>query len=440
LIENPPPQFCAENVHLVCIFPFSYESFAEKSRAIDGLKDFFTAPSPYSEKIISCRRQTFSPEFEWREPVRFLSIDLPVLAICCKGVAHKCIHSDFLLTIYPELFCTIQMHIELEEPILGAPDTIELIKYFRESSQDNDYEWIKCEFKSGIVQFPNFHALALFIRERFVDAYYLDPKIESSASFVFPIFYCGLVRGCRNADEIIERYRTEISGILNLWSKNFDLQSSSEIATRTSKNFHPLIYGATYISSAGLFEFHPENVAEIASREKVSVHDHHLQEICYSAAICEIAMAQYFALRICNDVLDNKFSNTKISSIYLFNPFLSLWSALAVLKFERHITILLSSIRSLGITRKPYTREILKYLGEQFDTASLQDRVAQKVVGINRILTSMFQSIIATTALMVAIAATILTIWQIVGVGGDKPLSNVNTAPAQAGQTSQPRR
>lgn len=439
MTQAEPHVFSAENIHVVCISPFSYGSFAGRAGLIDGPRGIFTPPTPHSLNIISYRRQTFSPELEWRDSVRFFSIDLPVIAICCRGLAYKCVNCDLLLTVYPDLVCTLQVHIEFEGSIAGVRNIVEIIKYLREASSPcpSDSDWIRCQFNSGIVDFPNFHSLAKFIREKFKTAYYLSSNLPAAVSFVFPIFYCGLVHGCKTADELIARHRTDIAGILNLWPNNYDLQSQAEVESSTRVNFHPMVYGASYISSAGFFEFHPENVTEIVKRDGTSLSEHHFREIYYAAAICEIAVAKYFALRVCDDILDKKFSSTRISFVYVLNPFLSLFRALDVLQFERHITMLLSHIRSLGLTRKPYTREILTSLDEQFDTVTLQDRVTQKVVGINRILTSTFQSVIATTTLIVAMVAIFLTVLQIVGFGGDKPPAG-QTAPAAVHQTASP--
>ncbi len=437
--ESGKHVFQAENVHFVCIFPFCYGQFAKGSVPIDGPRGIFVNPSPYSQNLIGFRRQTFSPELEWHDPVRFFSIQLDVIALSCRGQTYRCIHSDCLLTVYPELICTLQMHVELEEPVEGVENVIEIVKYLREISfgGPSPTDWIRCQFNSGIVEFASFHALTTFIRNKFSNAYNISSTLPDPASFIFPVFYVGLVTGCNTADDIIERYRTEISGILNLWPHNYDLQTAAEIQARTSRNLHPLNYGASFISSAGFFEFHPRNVAEIARREGINIRDHHFQEIYYATTICEIAVAQYFSLRICDDILDKKFASSKISFSYVLNPLLSLVKALGVLKFERYITIVLSSIRSIGLTRKPYTREILGLLNEQFDTPTLQDRVAQKVAGINRILTSMFQSVIATTTFIVAIAAAILTAMQIIGVGNEKP-PPVHAAGPDVHQASPP--
>lgn len=429
--------FHAESIHVVCITPFSYGSFAGEAAAIREPRGIFLAPSTASKNLIAFRRQTFSAELDWSEKAEFFSIDLPIISIGGGQRFYTCIYSNYLLTVYPNLICTLQMHVELREPVSGVESVVEMVRFLRDASPSSNegINWIRCQYNSGVVEFSTFHSLVEFIRGKLETEYYLSSRLPVSASFVFPIFYCGLVKGCKDADELIARYRADIAGMLNLWSNNYDLQSKSEIEARTRRNFHPLVYGASYVSSAGFFEFHPENVTEIAKRDGTSVREHHFREIYYAATICEIAAAKYFALRICDAILDSRFSSTKISPMYIFNPFLSLYRALDVLKFERSITVILGSIRSLGLTRKPYTREILEVLDEQFDTTALQDRVAQKVIGINRILTSMFQSVIATTTLAVAAAAAILTAIQIWGITGPPP----NASPSQVHDVNSPK-
>lgn len=437
MLETSQNAFQAESVHIVCITPFSYDSFAGEATAIREPRGIFVAPTTASENLIAFRRQTFSAELDWSEKAEFFSIDLPVISIGGTQKCYKCIYSNYLLTVYPNLICTLQMHVELREPISGVESVVEMVSFLREASpsRNEGINWIRCQYNSGVLEFSSFHSLAEFIRDKLEAEYYLPSRLPVSASFVFPIFYCGLVKGCKDADELLARYRADIAGMLNLWSNNYDLQSKSEIETRISRNFHPLVYGASYVSSAGFFEFHPENVVEIAKRDGTSVREHHFREIYYATTICEIAAAKYFALRICDAILDSRFSSTRISFMYIFIPFLILYRALDVLKFERSITLILGSIRSLGLTRKPYTREILEVLSEQFDTMALQDRVAQKVVGINRILTSMFQSVMATATLAVAVAAAILTAIQIWGIAGAPP----NASPRQVHDVNPPK-
>ena len=445
------PRFRGRDVLIACLYPFCYGSLEQSRIEFADRGGIVRDPDVYTNLYFSYRRKTFSPELEWRDNITYRSVDVTITSITCRGKVYQCRQSHVFLTIYPLLICTLQAHVVLGDEIAATEEITYLLKYLREKNYDNtggDNYCIRCQIRGHHTEYASIENLFAWIEDTIRAEQNLARKSEHSVAFIYPLISVGHLKGYQRASDIERHLSREISGILNLWTVDSDLQTKEEVKRRLARNFHPLQYGLTFASAAGMISMHPDLIVEIAEREeeerklpgtpasavtpdplgRSALDQHHDQELCYAAVLCEIAVAQYFALRVCDELIDQSYAAAKPG--IRFPPFALPW-ALNTLRFEQRITTALGSIRHVALTRKSYGRELIEFLQTEFNSKALQDRVGQKLAGLNRIVVTTFQSTTATAAFLIGLLSIILSLNQVFGF-----LPVRKNAPPQ-GQTTQ---
>lgn len=377
----------------------------------------FSYNFPNKEQIESYRRQTFDPEknFVNLPELLFCEVEISSLNLSSGRKIDSVILSSYI-SVYPSGAITNIFWLGLNGNVFVERELIELIALSRGTIERMDpsnktsitYNWLgenrECSNVLDIINGIEIEFRRMYSANNSQEL----PEIR----FTYPILYVGEVLGCDSAQEIIVNHQRPIAGLLNLWMNNTQFLKDKEISSSTAFDYHPFSYGSLYISTSCVVELHPKNVQRISDFEKQTTDEHHLRERTFLGILCELPVAQFYVLRVFDELLSSDIRRLQISKRAFYYPIWIIWFIrvirLFTLKLRLHSGI--NEFRNIQLTRKSYSRLMMESLQSQFRTSALAESVDKKLAALDTIVNSTFNMYTAIFALVLSLLAIYVTI------------------------------
>lgn len=338
------------------------------------------------DRFLEFRRRTFGPERSWRDAahVSFTEICFPCFRLS-SGRDLSPAHLRVYISVYPVGISTMVFWLSLGEQEFHEQELIELTALARGTDERIDPSTpasLVVDWPLGRKLFSSLFEVSEYIREEFCANYSLDENRKRSAfQFVYPLLYVGEVLGCESAEEICKLHGKSVAGLLDLWIHDSQWLKDEEITRALQTDLHPFTYGATFVSSSSTIELHPSNIRIIAELEGQSLKDHHFQEMAYLAVLCEMPVAQMFALRIYEKELLKIVEELPLSGTAMWSPLFIprlLYHAILLSSIRRHVTRSVNQFRDVRIMRKSYAKRVLELYQEAFSISQLMESIDNK--------------------------------------------------------------
>ena len=323
------------------------------------------------------------------------------------------------LSAYPLGFADIIFWLDLSHYQLCLEEMIELVAISRGTSEKIDptrdhvieHAWLH---NQG--ELSSLNDVCQVLQKKFQQGFLHPTHLTIPfVGFVHPIIYIKEVTGCKTAQEILERYSREISGLSNLWIYDTYWQKERHVKETVKNDVHPFEYGVTCISTACTAELHPSMTVSIAEKERQPLDAHHIQELCFLFFLCEVPLSQFFILR----AFDTSISRLLGPGVNI----LSMWNPLGVVslvrrasqltEFQRRLTYFLSQFKYTQTARKSYLQQAVDLFRAAFSVPQLEEAIDNKIMLINAHIGTLYSMLTTIFVLILSIAAVVLALIQV---------------------------